>query len=112
MGHNYLPSERHLSLVRECGRIGFNLHGHVADVAATLAKDADHRPAAVVTTPEHRRSQSHEPPEEFESLRRVRPGYLLDDRAALGIEVTSKGSGASPVRKGFRPRDGGEALAY
>src|SRR5438132_1611744 len=84
----------------------------IADVAAGLVKDTDHRSTTVVAALEDRRSQGHEPPEQVEGFLRVRLGHPLDDCPPLGIEVAREGSDALPVHKRPGSRYGRDPLAH
>ena len=60
-------------------------------------EEADHGSTAVIATLEDRAGQCHETPHQFQSLGWIAFGHLVDDGAALNLQIIDQGPSVLPV---------------
>ena len=90
----YQRAER---IVGKCFRIGLCGFRNLAEVISGVVKDTDHSSTAVIAALEDRVGQRHETPHQFQSLGRVAFSHLVDDGAALNLQIIDQGPPVLPV---------------
>jgi len=74
-------------------------------------EDADHRSTAVIAASKNRIGERHEPPYQFERFGRIGFCHLINNGAALRLEIFDQCSPGLPVNEGSGARDGDQPFA-
>lgn len=91
--------ERLKSLISKAFRSDSRGRGNRAELRAGVMEDADHRPAAVVAAREDRTGQSHEAPHQIERLGGIGLRHVVDNGAALCIQIVHQRPSVLPVNE-------------